>query len=228
MKLQWDKVGERLYETGLDRGVLFPMDDKGTYEKGVAWNGITAVNENPSGAESTPLYADNQKYLNLLSAEDFGATVEAYTYPPEFEACDGSAEIIPGISIGQQNRKSFGLAYRSLVGNDVSGQEYGYKIHLVYGGKAAPSGKQRQTVNESPEAVTFSWELTTTPVAVPGFKPTAHLIIDSTKVSKNTLTAIENILYGQDADAEHEIEASEPRLPLPEELITLFKTAAAG
>ena len=194
MKLQWDKVGERLYETGLDRGVLFPMDDKGKYEKGVAWNGLTAVNENPSGAESTPLYADNQKYLNLLSAEDFGATVEAYTYPPEFEACDGSAEIIPGISIG----------------------------------KAAPSGKQRQTVNESPEAVTFSWELTTTPVAVPGFKPTAHLIIDSTKVSEDTLTAIENILYGQDADAEHGIEASEPRLPLPEELITLFKTAAAG
>ncbi len=221
MKLQWDKIGERLYETGLDRGVLYPMGTNGNYDKGVAWNGLTAVNENPSGAESTPLYADNQKYLNLTSAEDFGATVEAYTYPPEFEVCDGSAEIAPGVTIGQQNRKLFGLSYRTLVGNDTEGQEHGYKLHLVYGAQAAPSQKNRETVNDNPDAVKFSWELTTTPVDVSGFKPTAHLSIDSTKVDAEKLAALEEILYGKDGAS-----ATEPRLPMPAEIAELFKAAA--
>lgn len=219
-KLQWDKIGERLYETGLDRGVLFPMGTEGKYAKGVAWNGLTAVNESPSGAESTPLYADNIKYLNLISAEDFGATVEAYTYPPEFEECDGSAEIAPGVSIGQQARKVFGLSYRTLIGNDVNGQNHGYKIHLVYGAQASPSEKNRQTVNDSPEAVSFSWELTTTPVDVPGFKPTAHLTIDSTKTSKEKLAAVEDLIYGT--------ESEESKLPMPAEIIELLKDTAVG
>lgn len=219
-KLQWDKVGERLYETGLDRGVLYPIGTGGNYGKGVAWNGLTAVNESPSGAEATPLYADNIKYLNLISAEDFGATVEAYTYPPEFEECDGSAEVAPGVTIGQQARKMFGLSYRTLIGNDVNGQNHGYKTHLVWGAQASPSEKNRQTVNDSPEAVSFSWKLTTTPVDVPGFKPTAHMTIDSTKTDKDKLAALEAILYGSDGD-----DASEPRLPLPAEVIELLKTA---
>lgn len=214
-KLQWDKIGERLYETGLDRGVLFPMSIDGKYGKGVAWNGLTAVNESPSGAEATPLYADNIKYLNLISAEDFGATVEAYTYPPEFEQCDGSAEVAPGVAIGQQARKVFGLSYRTLIGNDVNGQNHGYKIHLIYGAQASPSEKNRQTVNDSPEAVSFSWELTTTPVDVPGFKPTAHLTIDSTKTEKEKLTTLEDLIYGT--------EAAESTLPTPAEIIERFK-----
>lgn len=219
-KLQWDKVGERLYETGLDRGVLFPIAADGSYAKGVAWNGLTAVNESPSGAEATPLYADNIKYLNLISAEDFGATVEAYTYPPEFEECDGSAEVAPGVTIGQQTRKIFGLSYRTLIGNDVDGQNHGYKLHLIWGAQASPSEKNRQTVNESPEAVGFSWELTTTPVDVPGFKPTAHMVIDSTKTSKAKLAELEAILYGSDGD-----DASEPRLPMPADVIELMAAA---
>ena len=221
MKLQWDKIGERFYETGLDHGVLYLMNENGIYPKGVAWNGLTSVNENPSGAESNPVWADNQKYINLISAEDFGATIECLTYPPEFEACDGSAEIATGITVGQQNRKIFGLSYRSLVGNDVKGQEYGYKLHLIYGAQAAPSQKNRQTVNENPEAITLSYELTTTPVAIPGYKSAAHLTIDSTKTNEEKLKALEKILYGS--------ENTEARLPLPAEIIDLMNgTSASG
>lgn len=213
-KLTWDKVGERFYETGLDHGVLYPMED-GKYPKGVAWNGLTAVNENPSGAESNPVYADNIKYLNLLSAEDFGATIEAYTYPEEFEECDGSAEIAPGITIGQQARKIFGMAYRTKIGNDTDGQEHGYKLHLIYSAQASPSAKNRQTINESPGAVALSWEVTTTPVDVPGFKPTAHLTIDSTRTDPRRMRMLEDILFGTDKE--------DPRLPMPEEIITMMK-----
>lgn len=225
-RIVWDKVGERFFETGLDRGVLFPMGSNSRYGDGAAWNGLTAVNESPSGAEANPQYADNIKYLNLMSAEDFGATVEAYTYPPEFEACDGTAEIAPGVTIGQQARKVFGLSYRTLIGNDVDGQEHGYKIHLIYGAQASPSEKNRQTVNDSPEAVAFSWEVSTTPVDVPGFKPTAHLTIDSTKTDPDKLKAFEDILYGKDATSESSVEAAAPRLPMPAEIITLL--AAEG
>lgn len=217
MRLNWDQIGERKYETGCDRGVLFPVDSTGAYGDGVAWNGLSAVNENPSGGEPTAVYADNMKYLELMSNENFGATIEAYTYPEEFEVCDGSAELAPGVSIGQQDRKPFGFAYRTLIGNDVEGTNFGYKIHLVYGAKAKPSQKNRTTVNESPEAVTLSWELTTTPVAVEGHKPTAHLIVDSTKVDSAKLKALEDMLYGT--------ESEEATLPLPSEIMELFKTA---
>ena len=212
-KLQWDKDGERYYETGVSQGTLYVKDGTG-YKTGVAWNGLTAVTESPSGAESTPLYADNIKYLNLLSAEEFGATVEAYTYPDEFGECDGSAELITGVSIGQQGRKSFGLAYKTLLGNDASGTDYGYKLHIIYGAQAAPSEKAYATVNDSPEAITFSWELTTTPVNVAGHKPTANITIDSTKADKAKLKALEDILFGS--------ESSDPRLPLPDEIATIF------
>ena len=216
-KLTWDQVGERFYETGTDRGVLYVQE--GTeYPKGVAWNGLTAVSESPSGAESTALYADNVKYLNLISKEEFGATIEAYTYPDEFAACDGSAEIATGVSIGQQKRKTFGFAYRTKLGNDVDGDDFGYKIHLVYGAQAAPSSKDYATVNDSPEAVTLSWEITTTPVDVPGYKPTSHLEINSTKVDPEKLVELENILYGT--------EEKEAYLPLPSEIITLLGAAA--
>ena len=218
-KLKWDEVGERLYETGVRMGVLYPMSSTGTYPKGHAWNGLTAITENPSGAENTPLYADDTKYLTLTSVEEFGATIEAYTYPDEFEECDGSATIGAGVSIGQQKRNVFGLAYRTTLGNDILGEDYGYKIHLIYGAKASPSGKNYQTINESPEAITLSWEITTTPVAVTGFKPTASLTIDSTKVSAANLAALEAILYGT--------EDSEARLPLPDEIIELLGEESA-
>lgn len=217
-KLKWDQIGERIYETGLDHGVLYPVAKTGTYDKGVAWNGLSAVNESPSGAEANPVWADNIKYLNLISAEDFGATVEAYTYPPEFEECDGSAEVAPGVTIGQQSRKMFGMSYRTLIGNDVDGQDHGYKLHLIYGAQASPSEKNRATINDSPEAVSFSWELSTTPVDVPGFKPTAHLTVDSTKTDPAKLKALEDILYGS--------ETAEPRLPMPEEVMELLKGEA--
>ena len=197
-KLVWDKTGERFYETGVSNGVLYPQGVGGTYPKGVAWNGLTAVNESPSGAEASPLYADNMKYLNLMSAEEFGATVEAYTYPDEFAQCDGSAELAVGVTIGQQPRKPFGLCYRTIIGNDVDGESYGYKLHFVYGALAAPSEKAYGSVNDSPEAMALSWELSTTPVAVTGMKPTASLTIDSTKADKAKLTALETILYGTD------------------------------
>ena len=222
MKLKWDETGKRFYETGVKQGVLYPQAEGGTYPKGVAWNGLTAVTESPSGAEATALYADDIKYLNLMSAEEFGATVEAYTYPDEFAECDGSAEIAPGVTIGQQSRKAFGLSYRTAVGNDVNGSEFGYKLHLIYGAMAAPSEKAYATINDSPEAITFSWEVTTTPVNVEGFKPTASLTIDSTKVDAEKLAALEDILYGKDADGLEQSGGIEPRLPMPDELVTLM------
>lgn len=215
-KLVWDQTGERLYETGVRNGVLYIPTD-GVYSKGVAWNGLTAVTESPSGAEATPLYADDIKYLNLMSAEEFGATIEAYTYPEEFAECDGSASLADGVYIGQQVRKTFGLSYRTVVGNDTEGADYGYKLHLIYGALAAPSEKAYATINDSPEAITFSWEVTTTPVSVNGFKPTASITIDSTKADATKLAALEAILYGSDSE--------EARLPLPDEIATLMKTA---
>ena len=182
-KLIWDNTGERTYETGVNQGVLYPQGDGGTYPTGVAWNGLTAVTESPSGAEPTPLYADNIKYLNLISNEEFGATIEAYTYPDEFAQCDGSAEISTGVMIGQQSRKAFGLAYKTTIGNDTDGIDYGYKLHIIYGAMASPSEKGYATINDNPEAIIFSWELTTTPVPISGFKPTASITIDSTKNS---------------------------------------------
>jgi hypothetical protein len=224
-KLVWDKIGERLYETGVKQGVLYPQDLTGAYPIGVAWNGLTAVTESPSGAEASPSYADDIKYLNLMSAEEFGATIEAYTYPDEFGVCDGSAEITAGVLIGQQNRKAFGLCYRTSIGNDIEGADYGYKLHLIYGAMAAPSEKGYQTINDSPEAITFSWEVTTTPVPVTGFKPTAALTIDSTKVDATKLAALEAILYGKDATTEPVAPAVVARLPLPDEVKTLLAVA---
>lgn len=213
MKLVWDEVGKRFYETGVNKGVLYPQNTDGTYPLGVAWNGLTAVTESPSGAEATPLYADNIKYLNLMSAEEFGATVEAYTYPDEFAACNGEIELGKGVSIGQQKRTPFGMAYQTKIGNDVD-SEAGYKIHLIYGALAAPSEKAYNTINDSPEAITFSWELTTTPVECTGFRPTATLVIDSTKVDAEKLAQLETILYGD--------ESTEPRLPLPNEVNSII------
>lgn len=210
--LVWDQVGTRQYETGVDHGVLFPWATN-SYGAGVAWSGLTAVTESPSGADANTLYADNIEYLNLTAAEKFGATIEAYSYPDEFAECDGSAELAPGVTIGQQTRKMFGFSYRTKVGNDVN-DEAGYKIHLVYGAKAAPSERAYATVNDSPEAITFSWEISTTPVAVAGFKPTAHVEIDSTKTDSTKLTAFEAILYGSTTAA--------ARLPLPDEVKTLL------
>ena len=209
-KLVWDESGKRLYETGVEKGVLYVQGENGQYQKGVAWNGLTAVTESPSGAEPTALYADDIKYLELFSAEEFGATIEAYTYPEEFEACDGSASLGTGVTIGQQDRKAFGLCYRTIVGNDVKGNENGYKLHLIYGAKAKPSEKAYATVNDSPEAVTFSWEVTTTPVNVAGFKPTASVTIDSTKIQPEKLKPIEDKLYGTASE--------EATLPLPDEI----------
>lgn len=197
-KLVWDKTGEKYYETGTKMGVVYPQAASGDYPKGVPWNGLTGVTESPSGAEETALYANDSKYLGLMSTEEFGATVTAYTYPDEFAECDGSASLAPGVTIGQQTRKAFGLSYRTIVGNDVDNNEHGYKLHLIYGAKAAPSEKAYSTVNDSPEAVEFSWELTTTPVNVNGYKPTANLTIDSTKVDAGKLKQLEDILYGGD------------------------------
>lgn len=216
-KIVWDNVGERLYETGVRNGVLYVQDSSGTYPKGVAWNGLTAVTESPSGAEASPMYADDIKYLNLISAEEFGATIEAYMYPDEFKECNGEATLVKGVTIGQQKRKTFGFCYRTVVGNDVDGEDFGYKIHLIYGATAAPSEKPYATINDSPEAITFSWEVTTTPVTVEGYKPTASLTIDSTQVTPEQLAAIEAILYGT--------EDAEARLPLPSEILTLIQPA---
>ncbi|MCD8090083.1 MAG: hypothetical protein LUD81_05580 [Clostridiales bacterium] len=214
-KLVWDKTGERFYETGTKKGVLYPTDDDGNYKTGVAWNGLTGVTESPEGAEPTALYADDIKYLNLLSTEEFKATVEAYTYPDEFAECDGSAEIATGVTIGQQKRKTFGMAYTTTLGNDVEADDYGYKIHLIYGALASPTDKSYQTINDTPEAITFSWELSTTPVEVSDdYKPTATIVIDSTKTAAAKLAALEEILYGS--------AAAEPRLPLPSEIIELM------
>lgn len=225
MELTWDQVGDRIYETGVDKGVLFLPDNTGIYNGGFAWNGLTGVSESPSGAESSPQYADNIKYLNLVSAEEFGATIEAFTYPNEFAQCDGTAAPSAGVYLGQQGRRSFGLAYRTRVGNDVDGTDFGYKIHLIYGALAAPSERAYATINDSPEALTFSWELSTTAVDVPGmnpvtgkpFKPTASLTIDSTEVSAANLAALEQLLYGT--------AGANPRLPLPAEVIAMFAGA---
>ena len=213
-KLTWDNTGERIFETGVKQGVLYPIQSDGKYTKGVAWNGLTAVTESPSGAEATALYADDIKYLNLLSNEEFGATIEAYTYPDEFAECDGSAELATGVMIGQQKRKTFGLCYRTTIGNDVEGNDYGYKLHLVYGCLAAPSEKGYSTINDNPDAITFSWEVSTTPVSVEGFKPTSQITIDSTKADPTKLAALEAVLYG---GAE-----TEAKLPLPDEVATLM------
>ena len=224
MKLVWDKTGEHYYETGVKNGVLYPMSASRTYPKGVAWNGLTAITESPSGAEPTALYADDIKYLNPMSNEEFGATIEAYTYPDEFAECDGSASLTEGVYIGQQARKTFGLCYRTTLGNDAKGNDYGYKLHIIYGAMASPSEKAYSTINDSPDAITFSWELTTTPVAVANFKPTASLTIDSTKVDPQKLASLEEILYGKDGTGEdHSTGAVDPRLPLPDEIATLMK-----
>lgn len=215
-KLVWDATGERLYETGVSNGVIYPQSSSGTYPKGAAWNGLTAITESPSGAEPTALYADNIKYLNLMSAEEFGFSIEAYTYPPEFAECNGEAPLATGVSITQQKRKQFGLSYKSLIGNDVDGDSYGYKLHLVYGALAAPSEMAHNSVNDSPEATTMSWECSTTPVTVAGFKPTSHIVIDSTKADPTKLAALEAKLYGA--------EAGDAMLPLPDEVATLMGT----
>lgn len=216
-KLAWDETGKRFYEAGADRGVLYKYNSKlSNYGEGVAWSGLTNVSQSPSGAESSPMYADNIKYANLKSNEDFGGTIEAYTYPDEFAECDGSAEIAPGVNIGQQNRTKFGFSYRTKIGNDVDGIEHGYKIHLVYGAEANPSEKSYATINESPEAITLSWEFSTTPVNVSGFKPTSHVEIDSTKTTAEKIKALEDILYGTEEVA--------ARLPLPDEVATLMRT----
>ena len=218
-RLVWDKTGERVYESGVDHGVLYLPNNIGAYTNGVVWNGLTTVTESPSGAEPNPQYADNIKYLNLVSAEEFGATIEAFTYPKEFAQCDGSAELAPGVTIGQQARKTFGLSYRTKIGNDLEGQDAGYKLHLIYGAQAAPSERAYATINDSPEAITFSWEITTNPINVAGHKPTASLIIDSTEVAAAKMATIEDLLYGTTAGAEI------PKLPTPDEIIAILAAA---
>ena len=224
MRITWDNTGERLFETGVKNCVLYPISNAGVYDHGVAWNGITAVTESPSGAEATALYADDIKYLNLYSAEEFGATIEAYTYPDEFAVLDGSAEISTGVTIGQQKRGVFGLCYKTTIGNDVDGNDHGYKLHIIYGAQASPSEKGYSTINDSPEAITFSWEVKTTPVNVTGFKPTASLVIDSTKFTtqaqKDKLADLEDVLYGTDGEAG--AEGTTARLPLPDEIVRLL------
>lgn len=217
--LTWDQVGERLYETGVDRGVLYIPNGSGIYDEGVAWNGLTAVTESPSGAEASPQYADNIKYLNLVSAEEFGATLEAFTYPDEFGQCDGTSAPAAGVLLGQQSRKTFGLSYRTRLGNDLNGVDYGYKVHLIYGALAAPSEKAYATINDAPEAITFSWEISTTPVNVTDYKPTSLIVVDSSVVDSADLAALEDILYGT--------EGVDPRLPLPDEVVSLFAGAVS-
>ena len=221
-KIKWDAAGEHLFETGVKNGVLYRQNASGVYDEGYAWNGLISISESPSGAEATPLYADDIKYLNLMSAEDFGATIEAYTYPDAFAECDGSASLAKGVTIGQQARKPFGLCYRTTIGNDTDGNDHGYKLHIIYGCLASPSERSYSTINDSPEAITFSWEIKTTPVAVTGAKPTACLTIDSTKVDTSKLSALEVILYGKDPTSERGEDGVAPRLPLPDEIKTLF------
>lgn len=215
-KIEWDNTGKRFYETGVRNGVLYIQNNTGGYDKGVAWNGLTSIQEKPSGAEANENYADDINYLNLYSAEKFGATIEAFTYPDEFSKCDGSAEVETGVYIGQQNRSTFALSYRTVLGNDVLGDDYGYKLHIIYGAKAAPSERQYSTINDSPSAITFSWELSTTPVVVPGYKPTSIFILDSTKLDKTKMKKVEDKLYGTDT--------TDPVLPTPAELIALIKS----
>lgn len=217
-RLEWDKSGERLYETGIEKGVLYPISN-GQYQSGVAWNGLTAFTESPSGAENTDLYADNIKYLSMQSAETFGGTIEAYMYPDEFAECDGSANVAAGVTIGQQTRKGFGFCYRTKVGNDTDGNEHGDKIHIVYGCKCSPSEKNYQTINDSPDAITFSWEVNSTPVNVTNYKPTSCLVIDTTKISEAALTAIEDALYGKNGE---EAAATDPKILMPDEVIAII------
>lgn len=233
--ITWDEVGERLYETGVDRGVFYGRNkETGAYDNGEAWNGLSSVTESPSGAETTPVYADNIKYLSLISVEELGGTIEAYMYPEGFGKCDGSEEVAPGVHIGQQNRETFGLCYRSILGNDTELNNYGYKLHLIYGCQVSPSERAYQTVNDSPEAATLSWTLTTTPVPVTGYKPTASMVIDSTKVDAAKLAALEDILYGKAAvpptteGGDDGVAAVKPRLPMPDEIISLLSTANAS
>lgn len=221
-KIKWDAAGEHLFETGVKNGVLYRQNASGVYDEGYAWNGLISISESPSGAEATPLYADDIKYLNLMSAEDFGATIEAYTYPDAFAECDGSASLAKGVTIGQQARKPFGLCYRTTIGNDTDGNDHGYKLHIIYGCLASPSERSYSTINDSPEAITFSWEIKTTPVAVTGAKPTACLTIDSTKVDTSQLSALEEVLYGKDPTSEGAGDGVAPRLPLPDEIKTMF------
>lgn len=225
-RLVWDQIGERTYETGVEKGVLYPQVN-GAYPEGVAWNGLTSVSESPSGAEQTSLYADNMKYLTLTSAEEFGATIECYTYPPEWKKCDGSAELAKGVTIGQQNRQKFGFCYRTKKGNDTDGEDYGYLLHLIYNCSAAPSERSYDTINDSPDAIKFSYEVKTTPIVVEGYKPTATIVIDSTVVDADALKSLEDILYGTNAtgDGDDATPGTSPRLPLPAEIKTLF---AAG
>lgn len=216
-RIEWDKTGEKLYETGCDQGVVFVKDETGAYSNGVAWNGLIGVDESPSGGEANPFYADNQKYLNLMSNEEFGCSIKAYTFPEEFEVCDGCAEPEDGVILTQQTRREFGFSYRTLIGNDVKQTDLGYKIHLVYNALAAPSSKSNNTVNESPEAQEFSWEVTTTPVKVAGYKPVAHIVINSTRADPTKLKALEDMIYGSESD--------EPTLPTPQEVLDMFKAA---
>lgn len=221
-KIVWDQVGERTYETGVDHGVLYVLQDDGTYANGVAWNGLTAITESPSGAEDTALYADNIKYINLKSNEEFGCTIEAYTYPDEFMQCDGSASLAKGVVLGQQGRRTFAIAYRTLMGNDIKGTDFGYKLHIVYGCSASPAEKSYQTVNDSPDAITFSWEVNTTPIQIEGFKPISSVTIDSTKVDAAKLTQLEEMLYGKDESTAGAGDGTDPKLALPVDLKTIF------
>lgn len=222
-KLVWDKTGERLYETGVKQGVLYPISSTGTYPKGVAWNGLSSVSESPSGAEATAIYADDIKYLNLISTETFAATIEAYTYPDEFASCDGSADLATGVSVGQQPRQSFGLCYKTTLGNDTEGEKHGYKLHIIYNATASPSEKSYSTINDSPEAISFSWSVNTTAINVDDngtYKPTATIVIDSTKVDSTKLASFEEIIYGSStADA---------KLPLPAEVMAHFATTSTS
>ena len=225
-RLVWDQTGERIYETGVSHGVLYPVDNNGTYSTGVAWNGLTSVSESPEGADISDIYADNIKYLSLQAAETFGATVEAYTYPDEFAVCDGSVELMTGVMAGQQTRKAFGLCYRTEVGNDVLDTAYGYKLHLIYGCKAQPSEKSYETINDSPEAIQFSWEIKSTPVNVSNHKATSCLVIDSTKVDSTKLADLENALYGTDASGGNQ--ATQPWLPMPDDVIAILNGTYTG
>ena len=219
-EITWDGAGEKAYEVGVDHGVLYVPNALGVYTPGVAWNGLISVTESPSGAEATKSYADNIPYLTMVSAEEFGATIEAYTYPDEFAVCDGTVEPVAGVAVGQQPRKAFGFSYRTKIGNDTNGMNAGYKLHLVYNALAAPSEKAYATVNDSPEPITFSWSVSTTPIAVTGFKPTATLTIDSTRVDPVKLKLVEDALYGGGS--------SEPKLLLPDEVVALVGLKAAG
>ena len=225
MRCKWDEIGERYYEAGADRGVVYPIQSDGLYTKGAPWNGLIGVNESPSGAEAKALWANNHKYLTLISAEEYGGTIKAYTYPDEFAECDGTAQPVKGVKLGQQKRKPFGFCYRTLLGNDTENEKHGYVLHLVYGAQASPTDKEHNTLDDDPDAIEMSWEFSTTPVNVTGFDPVASMEIDSTTVDAEKLAALEDILYGKDPNTEDAADGTEPRLPLPDEVIELLKAA---